>query len=586
MKEISRAVAGVGAAVSGIHSSVTGMETAVDGIRAGVQAIALSSPLSKLAYAEGASWDIGNVCQGGTRGPILAEIMGWIGNFQANGTARIFCLTGAPGAGKSTIAHSVAKMCKDNGWLASAFFFNREVSVRTGMLISTIACDLAARFPIFKSAISQAIDQDPGIASASSLRQFQELIIPFCSQLPQGNPIVIVLDALDEGFSEDLIEILEKGMIVSRLPGVFQFVVTSRNVVGIKQLLAAPHVSTRSLITVMGGNLEDVVDVIHGELGKVAVKKDLVAYGWPTREIEDMMKKRSGGLMIWVMTVCQYLRQDEILDPQSDLQAFLDRSLPEDWGAEEQMDQLYATILQQWKWTNRFTAEFGQIMGTVLVSKIPLSALAIEALHSGKVKAVTMLQLLKPLLLPSNEGQPIQILHQSLHDFLTGRALAVESWKVFAIDEKLHNQDIALQCINIINTQLSQSTPGTGYLQGGQRGMPKISYEKMSEHLSYACRFWMGHLIEVSEPHAELVDALHILLEQKFVLWLELSACKWQTVLVKPFIAWINVSIHLVLCFKASNEYTIIDLVHPSSNSHLFWRACNSIQPNQSSPQK
>ncbi len=553
MEDINRTVANVDTTVSGILGSVAGMETTVDDIQAGVQAMALSSPISKLAYAEGASWDIGKVCQGGTRESILAEIMGWIGDFQAGGTTRIFCLTGAPGAGKTTIAHSVAKMCRDSGWLASAFFFNREVSVRTGMLFSTIACDLAARFPIFKSAISQAIDQDPGVASASFFRQFQELIVPFCGILPQDKPVVIVLDALDEGYSEALLDILEIGVIVGKLPGVFHFVVTSRNVVGVKQLLAAPHVQHKEFNHSYGVNLEDVEKVIHGELGKVAVKKDLATGGWPTKELEVLMKERSGGLMIWVMAVCQYLRQDEILDPQSDLKALLDQNLSDDLGAEDQMDHLYATILLQWKWKNRFAGEYRQIMGTILVSKIPLSALAIEALHSGKLKAGPMLQLLKPLLLPqaAEEGQPIQILHQSLHDFLTGRALAVESWKVFAVDKKVHSQNIALQCINIINTELSDNTPGTGYRRGYEYGggLPKISDKSIPEHLSYACRFWMEHLIDVSAPHGELIDALHILLEQKFILWLELSACKWQIMSIKPLITWIGVSMCFILCF-------------------------------------
>ncbi len=150
MEDINKTVANMDTTVSGIHGSVAGMGTTVDDIQAGVQAMALSSPISKLAYAQGVSWDIGKVCQGGTREPILAEIMEWIGHFQGSGTARIFCLTGAPGAGKTTIAHSVAKMCMENGWLATTFFFNREVSVRAGMLFSTMACDLAAKFPIFK----------------------------------------------------------------------------------------------------------------------------------------------------------------------------------------------------------------------------------------------------------------------------------------------------------------------------------------------------------------------------------------------------------------------------------------------------
>ncbi len=95
-----------------------------------------------------------------------------------------------------------------------------------------------------------------------------------------------MLDALDEGYSEDLMEILEKGVIIGKLPGVFQFVVTSRNVVGIKQLLTAPHVQHKEFNHSYGVNLEDVEKVIHGELGKVAVKKDLVAGGWPTKELE------------------------------------------------------------------------------------------------------------------------------------------------------------------------------------------------------------------------------------------------------------------------------------------------------------
>ncbi len=96
----------------------------------------------------------------------------------------------------------------------------------------------------------------------------------------------------------------------------------------------------------------------------------------------------------------------------------------------------------------------------------------------------------------------------------------------------------------------------------------------------------MEHLIDVSEPHGEFIDSLQVLLEQKFVLWLELSACKWQSVIIKPLIEWVEVSLPLILWFKASNEYIIIDLVHPSSERYLCWRACISIHSNQLSSWK
>ncbi len=78
-----------------------------------------------------------------------------------------------------------------------------------------------------------------------------------------------------------------------------------------------------------------------------------------------------------------------------------------------------------------------QIMGTILASKAPLSARAIEALHYGKIEVKLLLRFVKPLLLASNGGKPIQIIHQSLYDLLTIRAHNVEKWRAFSIDEKL-----------------------------------------------------------------------------------------------------------------------------------------------------
>lgn len=53
----------------------------------------------------------------------------------------------------------------------------------------------------------------------------------------------------------------------------------------------------------------------------------------------------------------------------------------------------------------------------------------------------------------------------------------------------------------------------------------------------------MEHINDISEPNIDLADALQILLEQKFVLWLELSACMWQRVDIDSLLAWINVSV-------------------------------------------
>ncbi len=214
------------------------------------------------------------------------------------------------------------------------------------------------------------------------------------------------------------------------------------------------------------------------------------------------------------------------------------------------MDKLYVTILEKCRWKDkRFTATYSQVIGTILASKVPLSANAIKALHFGTVEVNVLLRFLKPLFMKIDENQPIQVLHQSLYDLLTIRAHSNEKWSTFAIDEKLHSQQLALCCIKVINSELSENTPGTGYLKGNERSIPKLSYDAISEHLWYACRFWMSHLQEITNPTPDLIESLQTFLSQRFILWLEATVSRGQFQKMDVFIRWINVST-FVTCTK------------------------------------
>jgi len=131
------------------------------------------------------------------------------------------------------------------------------------MLFSTITCDLAARFPHFKASISQAIEMDPSVVTAGLTRQFEGLITHFSVGLPQDRPIVIVLDALDEGFSKELLQILSVGFC--KLPGAFKIFVTSRDIDEVRQLLEALHVHWRKFDHVGGSGLDLVYPKFSSE---------------------------------------------------------------------------------------------------------------------------------------------------------------------------------------------------------------------------------------------------------------------------------------------------------------------------------
>ena len=200
----------------------------------------------------------------------------------------------------------------------------------------------------------------------------------------------------------------------------------------------------------------------------------------------------------------------------------------------------------KWRWDDKkFVTSYQQIMGTILACKIPISANAILAIRFITAKTDVLMSCLKPLLLTSEVHQPKQTLHQSLHDFLTIQAHKVEKWRTFAIDGKSHSQQLALSTLKVMNTELSKSTPGTCYVFGKIKGIPKTTEISISEQLSYSCKFWLDHLQEITDPPQELDELLSQFLEDKLVLWAEVTVCLGDLQDIGTLLKWIEVRIQL-----------------------------------------
>ncbi|KLO11412.1 hypothetical protein SCHPADRAFT_998957 [Schizopora paradoxa] len=496
--------------------------------------------LTELPYAQGASWSSTLACQKGTRISILSEIMNWIDNFQDRESSQIFFLTGVPGAGKTAISHSIAELCAGKGWLVTAFFFNRDDSIRASRLISTITRDLAARFPSFEEFILHTLKKEPSLSTATLTRQYHGLIRPFLAKFPEALPIVIVLDALDEGHSEELLKLLSEDF--ATLPKAFQFCITCRDIPEVQKLCQKPHVYKREFDHHGEIELDDIKAVAQVQLMRVAEDVGLDSRDWPSANVQEQFARESRGLMIWVVTICNYLRGR--LEPQDDLQEILQRSTPNGHeGAESQIYNLYEVIMSKWRWDDKkFVSAYQLFMGTVLASKVPMSAIAIEAIHfkTKKSQIDMLVKHLKPLLVASEGNQPIQILHQSLHDFLTIQAHKKDRWKTFAIESTFHSQELALCCFKIMNAELSENTPGTGYVHGKIKGIPKISDFTISEHFAYSCKFWMDHLRDTTAPTPELNEAITLFMDDKFRLWLELTVYQGDLLNIGDLLTWIE----------------------------------------------
>jgi hypothetical protein len=163
--------------------------------------------LNKLPQAKGTAYDSyadenEPRCHPDTRKDLLWKINLWIEDLDGK---CIFWLYGAAGAGKPTISRTVARSFAAKGVLSASFFFKRGEGDRgnASRFFSTIAWELANKFPVLASHIAQALDNDNRIVGKAVETQCEELILkPFSAMWQKSSTdykqAVIVIDALNE----------------------------------------------------------------------------------------------------------------------------------------------------------------------------------------------------------------------------------------------------------------------------------------------------------------------------------------------------------------------------------------------------
>jgi hypothetical protein len=523
----------------------------VSGIARKASLIALNTTLEKLRYVQGASWDMYRVCLPNTRTNVIDEALFWVNEADEANGAKILLLTAVAGAGKSTIAHTVAERCSQAGQLVSSFFFDRETEGRNNptALFSTIAADLSRTNACLAARITAAIDNERGLPLAPISRQFEELVLKPSQDCAILGPLVIVIDALDEGWDEDMLKIFRDG--ASRLPGAFRIFLTSRMRPELDSLCRKAHVRLMSLDIDTPTNMHDIALFIPHRLKHVADDRNL-GDDWPGEVLRSQFETRADGLFLWVATVCDYLRTRA--DPTRELDKLVSVPCIIATSAETQMDKLYATILESCNWDDEdFVAGYHQFMGIIIAANTPLTISALNDLfHVGPVASAYVLRQLSPLLTGTSEedhfAQPVRMLHQSLRDFLVVRAGEPTGYAKLQIVEEEHIQNIALLCICILNRELSENTTGMGSLDSEVPGVSSIGDGQISEALWYACQFWTDHILDVeSSVSAAVEEALQLFMGAKAVVWMEVMARRGMFRGLLLVRRWAQVS---VKCFR------------------------------------
>ncbi|KAF5338780.1 hypothetical protein D9758_012093 [Tetrapyrgos nigripes] len=493
----------------------------------------LASNLEKLLYMKGASWNKNRACLPGTRTTIIEQVMTWATHKNSSDAAKIFLLTGVAGSGKSSIAHSVAQRCFEEKTLLTSFFFHRETAGLNAPdgFITTLARDLGRINPSIAETISFAIEDDPALPMAHSMsHQFQKFIVEPITLHPVDKPLVIVIDALDEGCNNDFLRILRDDF--AHLPSSIRVFLTSRlddNILRYLSSHSSSHISQQSVDIQTTSNRDDVLVFVRHRLGEIAVQRRL-GDAWPSDSQVKELAARSEGLFIWASTVVNYI--ESTISPDLILQMFLSPSdnpisrLPP-W---KKMENLYNNILSRCNWDDPgFVKGYALLMGTIVALKTPLSCPAIQALHLAPdaqlIDRVTESTLSSLLLTSPDHSRPIQVLHLSFREYLTSQKYGNSP---YFINEMLHSQRLAFLCLKVLDQLLRADLPGTGYLVDVDIGVdeylsiPTMPSEQISEAGWYACRFWMEHVLDVQLPSEDLQSLLKTFLTLHLVRWLEI----------------------------------------------------------------
>ncbi|KDQ13220.1 hypothetical protein BOTBODRAFT_33829 [Botryobasidium botryosum FD-172 SS1] len=514
------AILSIAEGLSGVDQKLYKIEESINDIGREFRRAAQRAILDKLPYAEGAACDPEQACLPNTREALLDDVRKWIVSSEPRGGAEIFCLIGVAGSGKSAIAHTVSHRCDKEGLLASSFFFSREAAEKRSprKLFSTIARDIA-RDSHIRDHICQAIEDKQSLATASLSVQFDSLILEPCLKYPPKMPAVIVIDALDESDTTELLKIFYSSF--HKLPQPFRLFVTSRDMPDIHTILSrSPHFHLRTIDIGTSVNLEDVRTYVRHGLGVIAERHGL-GESWVSEELVEMFVSKAEGLFQWAAAVFQAVEAAEY-KPVKKLESLL-KGTQTGLAPEEKMDNIYTKILDAFDWKDKdFKSDYGTVMGAILAAKSPLSALALQSLHPDADISGLLSRLGALLTGWKRPEQPVRILHLSLRDFLTSRA---PTSAPFYICEKYHSRRLGLLCLSALNESLKQDAPGVGYLEDDTPGIPILAMDELSAEVLYACEFWMDHIVEFEAPiPAELIRLLQEFLSMHLIPWMEVCA--------------------------------------------------------------
>jgi hypothetical protein len=461
-------------------------------------------------------------CLYGTRENVIHNILRWFSRPIDDSNSRVYWLSGGAGCGKSTIACSIAEQLEVQKRCVS-FFFKESFKTTAGpnRLFATISRNLAGFNKSWKASLVRVLEESTTIRECFTVKeQFENFIVRPAGTLENIGPILIVIDALDESGTvqqrERLLAILKR---VPELPPHFRFLITSRPESDIVAVLDKKS-------HVFRFHLNDSDTLLTSLDIKRYVKQSLdVITDLPPTNVDSWTQQivaRSEGLFQWAATACRYIKGNGEIDHDPE-EKLVDVLSPSTFSG---LDGLYKTILdrlstfEQDDITNR---RFQTIMGRILSLREPFPIDQLAKLWNDDEDRGREERILKPLgsvLSGVSQGDiPVQPIHASFADFLRDESRSGRYW----IDISRENEKLASALLremqNLLRFNICELE--TSYKRNSDvKDLDVRVKNNIQTHLSYACRYWVDHLIQIPVTR-QWVDRIDSFMRSCLLFWFE-----------------------------------------------------------------
>lgn len=492
----------------------------------------LEEQIAAGAHFDSAAEQHNSRCLLNTRVELLQRISEWAANSNAEA---VFWLNGMAGTGKSTISRTVAESVAREGQLGASFFFKRGETDRGTMakFFLTIAADLTRRDPTIAHLVKEAIENDPTILRKAMREQFDKLILRPLSLIQRKEPIVIVVDALDECDEEDNVKLM-----------IYLFSqAKTLNSVQLKVLVTSrPDLPPRLGFKAIEGKYHDLI--LH-EIPKLVIEHDISLFienelsqirddynktvsgdrqlskDWPTRSDISILVQMAIPLFIYAATVCRFIGDRRLGTPDRQLKKIFQ---PRPRHHLSKLGSTYLPVLdnlivdasaEQYAETLR---QFRYIVGSIVVLASPLSTTALaRMLDLPRDDIDGKLDMLNSVLsVPSSPHEPVRLLHLSFRDFLLQTTAANEFW----VDEAQTHKAMASNCLRVMDCLREDicqlGAPGTHRLSVD----PQKTKTFLPPELQYACLYWVYHM-QGAGSHDGESERVYSFLKRCFLHWME-----------------------------------------------------------------